>query len=334
MDHPPPPTPTPRIKHKSRRKLLLSCLQSSPSSSGVISFAKPFSYKELKRATDDFSRLIYTNPYGTTAYKARFPDGTVVLLKEISLLHQQKGDFYRDVQLLAHLHHRHLLSLRGFSVGHKRFLVFDNIDNGTLKEHLNDPLRTPLNWKTRLEIASGVAAALEYLLLFSGLPKYHVSVNSSNIMLDENFTAKLSDVSLLCSDINYITMQPTSSSEDETNRERNDIIYQLGILILELVTGQSSDQEDGDLLEWISGSRFGSAMHKMIDPDLGNNYDSRELRNLLSVARLCIKSGDKLPFSAPQGKVTTSLVPEGCWAAAMFSAPSVDWNDGCQQIGP
>jgi hypothetical protein len=72
--------------------------------------------------------------------------------------------------------------------------VFDNIENGSLKEHLNDPLKTPLNWKTRIQIAIGVAAALEYLLVFSSNDAqiYDVSVNSCNIMLDENFTPKVS----------------------------------------------------------------------------------------------------------------------------------------------
>ncbi|XLR01219.1 hypothetical protein S83_067417, partial [Arachis hypogaea] len=71
-----------------------------------------------------------------------------------------------------------------------RLLIFDNIENGSLKEHLNDPLKTPLNWRTRLQTANEVVAALEYLFLFSDPLAYHVSISSSNIMLDENFAAK------------------------------------------------------------------------------------------------------------------------------------------------
>ncbi|QHO07944.1 putative receptor-like protein kinase [Arachis hypogaea] len=72
-----------------------------------------------------------------------------------------------------------------------RLLIFDNIENGSLKEHLNDPLKTPLNWRMRLQIANEVVAALEYLFLFNDPPAYHVSISSSNIMLDENFAAKI-----------------------------------------------------------------------------------------------------------------------------------------------
>lgn len=83
-------------------------------------------------------------------------------------------------------------------------------------------------------------------------------------------------------------------------QESSSIILQLGVLILELVTGQSSEKGGADLIQWVQGSRFASSMHKMIDPDLGNTYNSSELKNLLAVAKLCIKSGDKPIFSIPQ----------------------------------
>lgn len=137
------------------------------------------------------------------------------MVKELTALDLGRERFDEEVQLLGRLRHRHLLTLRGFCIGRKRFpftswklkpwkrkkqffvclfaydflfllfrlLVFDNIENGSLKEHLNgrklpihnhqdiilywtfvsfliDPLKTPLNWKTRIQIAIGVAAAL------------------------------------------------------------------------------------------------------------------------------------------------------------------------------
>lgn len=271
------------------------------SSHGPISFVRHFSYKDIKKGTDDFQRIIYSNSQGT-AYKARLQDGGVALVKEVGALDQEKDVFYREVQLLGRLHHRHLLPLRGFCTGHKtkRLLVFDNIENGSLKEHLSDPLKTPLSWRTRLQIAIGVASALEYLLLFADPPMYHVSISSSNIMLDDQFTAKVADVGLFTSVGNHITVPHASCSEECMVQEHGNIILQLGVLILELITGQCSEKGGADLIQWIQESRFASSMHKMIDPDLGNNYDSRELKNLLSVAKLCLKSGDKPKFSIPQ----------------------------------
>ncbi|GKU93728.1 hypothetical protein SLEP1_g7297 [Rubroshorea leprosula] len=266
---------------------------------GPISFVKHYAYKDVKKATDGFNRVIYGNSHGA-AYKARLEDGEVALVKEATVFNERKDFFYREVQFLERLHHRHLLPLRGFSTGHKRLLVFDNIQNGSLKEHLNDPLKTPLNWKTRLEIATGVAAALEYLLLFSNPPVYHVSINSSNIMFDENFTAKLSDVGLLSSVGNYVNVPHSSCSEECMGEECGSIIFQLGVLILELITGQSSEHGGPDLIQWVQGSRLGSSIHMMIDPDLGNNYDHSELKKLLAVARLCIKSKNNPTFPISQ----------------------------------
>lgn len=84
------------------------------------------------------------------------------------------------------------------------------------------------------------------------------------------------------------------------NQHCSSIIFQLGMLILELITGQSSEEGGEDLIEWIQESCLSSSVDRMIDPDLGNNYDSRELKKLLAVARLCIKTKDNPTFSIPQ----------------------------------
>lgn len=271
-----------------------ACFGPAPPPPGPVSFVRHFSYKDIKKATGSFCRIIYSNTHGA-AYRANFSDSGLALVKEVKEFDQSKEVFYREVQLLGRLHHRHLLALRGFCMGQKSLLVFDNVENGSLKDHLNDPIRTPLNWRTRLQIANGVAAALEYLLLFTNPPVYHVSVSSSNIMLDENFIAKLSAVGFLGSSGNHTgTAHPTDCIEAEC---RN-IIFQLGVLILELITGQSSEKEGADLIQWVQENHLGSSIYKLIDPDLGNDYDSRELRNLLDVGRLCIKLRDKPVLSA------------------------------------
>lgn len=80
-----------------------------------------------------------------------------------------------------------------------------------------------------------------------------------------------------------------------------DMIFQLGLVILELITGQSSDKGGVDLVKWVQECNFPtSSIHKMIDPDLGNSYNGRELNGLLNVARLCIKSFDKPTIYTPQ----------------------------------
>lgn len=96
-------------------------------------------------------------------------------------------------------------------------------------------------------------------------------------------------------------MRSTASSISDCMGQKScKIIFQLGVLILELVTGQSSEMEGSDLIEWIQESRFFSSIDKMLDPDLGNSYDCTELKSLLAVAKLCIKSWDKPTYTIPQ----------------------------------
>lgn len=172
------------------------------------------------------------------------------------------------------------------------FLVFEATGQGNLKQHLNDPLKTPLNWKKRIQIALGVAAALEYLQLFCDPPVYHVSISSSDILLDEKLTAKLSDINIL-----PLKYTPSSNSEGSVQPGRN-LITKFGALLLELITGQASERGSGDVIDWVQETHFDVlSMHNMIDPDLGNSYDSRTLRHLLNVVKLCIQAGEKPTFS-------------------------------------
>ncbi|XP_043718795.1 probable receptor-like protein kinase At1g49730 isoform X1 [Telopea speciosissima] len=267
--------------------------------SGQLSFLRHFSNKNIKRATAGFSRIVARLSSGPV-YRAKFQDGLMAMVKEVKTFPQGKDAFYKEVQLLGHLHHCHLVGLRGFSTGRERFLVFEYTEKGSLKEHLADPLKTPLNWKTRLQIATGVAAALEYLYFFCNPPIYHVSISSSNVLLDDNFNAKLSDVGLLGSCGNHMGKSHPLCSRECMDQESRNIIFQLGVLILELITGQPSEEDGTDIVQWVQDSNFLRSMHKMVDPDLGHTYDSIELRTLLTVARLCTKTDGNPKFSVQQ----------------------------------
>ncbi|KAG5517221.1 hypothetical protein RHGRI_037845 [Rhododendron griersonianum] len=281
------------------RLLLLSWFHLHPSPPGPISLLNLYSLSSEIRMLSGYWQEIIDNSHGA-AYKAIFQDGSVAMVKEIRDFDEEEEAFYKEVLLLGCLHHRHIVSLCGFSTGRKRFLVFENIENGTLKDRLNDPLKTPLNWRTRLHIVIGVAAALEYLYFFCNPPMYHVSVSSSTILLDENYNAKLCNIGILGSRPNNVTLPQSSCTKECDGQECGNVIFQLGLLILELITGQSSEDGGAELIQWVQEYRFSKTVHKVLDPDLGDNYDSRELKGLLAVARLCTKSVDKPTAFTPQ----------------------------------
>ncbi|PKU81374.1 probable receptor-like protein kinase At1g49730 [Dendrobium catenatum] len=281
-------------------KRLRRCLSadSRRSCSAPLLHVRKLTSNEMKKATDRFSMIMGSDSDGAL-YRARFPDGLIAAVKKVKDEEQGKVTFHTDVQYLARLHHRHVVKLVGFSEGPERCLVFEHMENGSLRDWLHDPLKTPLNWRTRLQIAIDVAAALEYIYYFCDPPVYHVTINSNNVMLDNNFVAKVSNVGILdcnCSNnSDLIDNQPRG----KLNQRNRDTVFQFGVLILELITGQSMGDED-EPLRWIQGSGFAYSMHKMVDADLGGNYDSRELKSLLIIARLCTKADEESIISIPQ----------------------------------
>lgn len=267
-----------------------------------------FSTKDISRATFGHSSILGEDSNGNI-YKAQFPDGLIATVrKAASAESRSRSSFYREVEFLGRLHHRHLVGLRGFSDSHDdddadddRFLVFDYMGNGSLKDWLHDPLKTPLDWRTRLHIAISVAAALEYLMFFSNPPPTvakDFSIASTNIFLDDNFVTKICHVG---GSLGY-----GSGSGSGTTPSRlcgGDVMFQYGVLLLELITGQSFESEGEDLMKWIQDTGFSSMIQKMVDSDLGENYDFGEVRRLLNIARLCTTTttdGDQPKISIRQ----------------------------------
>uniref|UniRef100_A0ACD5Z3X3 Uncharacterized protein n=1 Tax=Avena sativa TaxID=4498 RepID=A0ACD5Z3X3_AVESA len=120
-----------------------------------------YSYKETTKATDNFSTVIGKGGFGTV-YKAQFSDGSIAAVKRMDKVSRQaEEEFCREMELLARLHHRHLVNLKGFCIERKeRFLVYEYMENGSLKDHLHSSGRKALSWQTRLQIAIDVANAL------------------------------------------------------------------------------------------------------------------------------------------------------------------------------
>jgi serine/threonine protein kinase len=153
---------------------------------------RKFSYKEIRKATEDFNAVIGRGGFGTV-YKAEFSNGLVAAVKKMNKSSEQAEDeFCREIELLARLHHRHLVALKGFcNKKNERFLVYEYMENGSLKDHLHSTEKSPLSWESRMKIAIDVANALEYLHFYCDPPLCHRDIKSSNILLDEHFVAKI-----------------------------------------------------------------------------------------------------------------------------------------------
>ncbi|XP_009774092.1 probable receptor-like protein kinase At1g49730 [Nicotiana sylvestris] len=270
---------------------------------GTASIFKKYSYKETKKATDNFSTIIGQGGFGTV-YKAEFKDGYVAAVKRMNKVSEQAEDeFCREIELLARLHHRHLVALRGFCIErHERFLMYEYMANGSLKDHLlHNPGRTPLSWRARIQIAIDVANALEYLHFYCDPPLCHRDIKSSNILLDENFVAKVADFGLAhASKDGSICFEPVNTDIKGTPgymdpeyvitqelTEKSDV-YSYGVVLLELITSRRAIQDNKNLIEWAEILLTSeSRITELVDPNIGDSYDFDQLQALLAVVKWC-----------------------------------------------
>ncbi|XWS68037.1 hypothetical protein CRYUN_Cryun04dG0055800 [Craigia yunnanensis] len=269
---------------------------------GTSSMFRKYSYKETKKATDNFSTVIGRGGFGTV-YKAQFSDGSVVAVKWMNKVSEQGEDeFCREIELLARLHHRHLVALRGFCIEkHERFLIYEHMSNGSLKDHFHSPGKTPLSWETRIQIAIDVANALEYLHFYCDPPLCHRDIKSSNILFDENFVAKVADFGLArASKDNSICFEPVNTNIQGTpgymdpeyvvTQELTDKsdVYSYGVLLLEIVTARRAIQDGKNLVEssqilMASESR----LVELVDPQIKDSFDLDQLQTVVAIVRWC-----------------------------------------------
>ncbi|XP_009405342.2 probable receptor-like protein kinase At1g49730 isoform X2 [Musa acuminata AAA Group] len=261
-----------------------------------------FAYKEMKKATENFSTVIGKGGFGTV-YKAQFVDGPIAAVKRMDKVSKQgEEEFCREIELLARLHHRHLVALKGFCAErNERFLVYEYMENGSLKDHLHSSGRKRLSWRTRLQIAIDVANALEYLHFYCDPPLCHRDIKSSNILLDEKFVAKVADFGLAhASRSDAISFEPVNTDIRGTPgymdpeyvvtqelTEKSDI-YSYGVLLLELVSGRRAIHENRNLVEW--SQKFlatDSRLPELVDPATGDSFDFEQLHMVVELIKWC-----------------------------------------------
>lgn len=274
--------------------------------------AQIFTFRELCVATNNFNpdSLIGEGGFGRV-YKGHIESkNQVVAVKQLDRNgFQGNREFLVEVLMLSLLHHPNLVNLVGYCAdGDQRVLVYEYMSNGSLEDHLLElpPGKAPLDWNTRMKIASGAAKGLEYLHEQANPPVIYRDFKASNILLDGEFNPKLSDFGLAklgptgdkshvstrvmgtygyCAPEYALTGQLTTKSD----------VYSFGVVFLEIITGRrvidnSRPTEEQNLVAWAQPLfKDRRKFTLMADPLLEGTYPIKGLYQALAVAAMCLQ---------------------------------------------
>ncbi|KAL2632599.1 hypothetical protein R1flu_004078 [Riccia fluitans] len=314
-------------RHNSSRDLL----KIPVSMFGTESLPKALAYVDLLVATNNFNdaNIIGDGGYGVV-YKARLEDGSVVAIKKLIQDGEQgEREFAAEMLTLGNIRHDNLVPLLGYCASDtEKLLVFKCMTNGSLDDWLHERPggKEVLNWSRRLNIAVGSARGLAFLHHNCAPVILHRDMKGSNILLDDDFNACVTDFGLarrmygqdthvstiVAGTLGYV---PPEYSQTWRSTTKGDV-YSFGVVLLELITGKrpTGVEYDNDTGETYTGGNLVEYVRILLskrrhqeayDPIVKNSGGSQELFQFLKLAVLCT---DDIPSNRPgMSDVTKAL---------------------------
>lgn len=272
-----------------------------------------FDYLELEAATDNFSSENLIGEGGhAKVYKGCLSDGQVVAVKKLMKTEKQEedrvGDFLSELGIIAHINHPNAARLLGFSIDSGLHLVLEFLPHGSLASVLHGGSDC-LEWKKRFKVALGIAEGLQYLHHDCPRRIIHRDIKASNILLNANFEAQISDFGLAKwlpeNWIHHIVfpiegtfgyLAPEYFMHGIVD-EKTDV-FAYGVLLLEIITGRRAvDSSRQSLVMWAKPLLEANNAKELADPRLGDDYDPIEMKHAMFTALMCIHH---LPNTRPQ----------------------------------
>ncbi|XP_073112943.1 wall-associated receptor kinase 17-like [Elaeis guineensis] len=266
-------------------------------------------------ATNNFneSQILGRGGYGIV-YKGVLPSKEIVAIKKSKFVDEsQIEQFINEIIILSQINHRNVVRLLGCCLETQvPLLVYEFISNGTLFHHIHGQSHGfSMPWEVRLRIAAEAAEALAYLHSAASVPIIHRDVKSTNILLDENYRAKVSDFGasrLVPFDQTHITtlvqgtlgyLDPEYFNTSQITKKSD--VYSFGVVLAELLTRETpvsfARSEDQRNLATFFKLMFDEQhILQLIEPQILEEAGMEQLFLIAQLARRCLNlKGEERP---------------------------------------
>ncbi|XP_044461410.1 G-type lectin S-receptor-like serine/threonine-protein kinase LECRK3 [Mangifera indica] len=270
---------------------------------------RSFSYSELKRATNRFKENLGRGSFGAV-YKGVFhKGGKLVAVKRLEKMMNDSSEreFHAEMQVIGRTHHKNLVRLLGYCAeDSKRLLVYEYMSNGSLADLLFSHDKSP-EWSERVRIALDVARGILYLHDECKAPIIHCDIKPQNILMDDFWTAKISDFGLakllMPDQTRTFTlvrgtrgyMAPEWSKNMPISVKAD--VYSYGVVLLEIVCCRRnmeldpSKPEEIVLINWVYKCFINRELNKLVR---GQEVDKKTLENMVKVGLWCVQDEQAL----------------------------------------
>ncbi|KAG8364873.1 hypothetical protein BUALT_Bualt18G0043700 [Buddleja alternifolia] len=283
--------------------------------------AKLYSYQELKVATENFNpaNKIGKGGFGSV-YKGRLNDGTLAAIKVLSAESEQGvREFLTEIVVISGMEHENLVKLYGCCTeGDQRMLVYGYLENNSLARTLLGGRHNnfQFTWKIRTKICIGVAQGLAFLHDEVQPHIVHRDIKASNILLDKDFTPKISDfglAKLFPASMTHVStrvagtfgyLAPEYAIRGKLTRKAD--IFSFGVLLLEIVSGRCNTdkrlpEEEQNLVERAWRLYEKDELVQLVDKALKGDFDTEEACKYLKIGLLCAQH-------MPKNRPTMSII--------------------------
>ncbi|KAJ9676952.1 hypothetical protein PVL29_022107 [Vitis rotundifolia] len=272
---------------------------------------KRYSYSNVKKMTNSFKDKLGQGGYGGV-YKGKLGDGHLVAVKVLNTSKGNGDEFINEVASISRTSHVNIVRLLGFCFeGGKKALIYEFMSNGSLENFLcsENPMKAGkhLGWEKLYQIAVGIARGLEYLHCGCRTKILHFDVKPHNILLDQDFSPKISDFGLakLCppkesiismsaarGTIGYVAPEVFCRNFGQVSHKSD--VYSYGMMVLEMVGGR---QNVNGMVDHTSETYFPHWIYKRLErqEDLGlegieNKEENKITRKMIVVGLWCIQT--------------------------------------------